>query len=256
MSVRGDPAASNRRRVLAPEGGRALANRPGRLTRPRRAACIGVMRIIGGQFKRRILSSPRDASTTRPIPDRVKEAAFNILRGHVEGQVVIDAFAGTGSIGLEALSRGASRAAFIEKDRAIQKLLRSNIEKLGVAEQSLLIHADALAPAAIASCPRPVHLIFFDPPYRLVESPATRRRVLDALGRFITLLDDDGFAILRTPWPLRDKPEKVESEAAKKGPALAPEQLRIAGAEGPETHDYNNMALHLYMRTPPDERTG
>ena len=77
------------------------------------------MRIIAGEFKKRKLQGPPDDTTTRPIPDMVKEALFNILRGHPEDGAVLDCFAGTGSIGLEALSRGAPRCVFVERDKKI-----------------------------------------------------------------------------------------------------------------------------------------
>ncbi|MEC9373345.1 MAG: 16S rRNA (guanine(966)-N(2))-methyltransferase RsmD [Planctomycetota bacterium] len=198
------------------------------------------MRIIGGEFKRRLLNSPPDASTTRPITDRVKESLFNLLRGHTEDRTVIDCFAGTGSIGLEAISRGAERCIFIEKDRDIAALLRSNIAALGVEDRCELVRADALGPAALASCPAGAHLIFFDPPYALIEDPARLPHVLEALGRFVQLLDDDGYAALRTPWPLFAPREE--------GLPKRELSLEVPGALGPETHDYNNMAIHLYMR--------
>lgn len=161
------------------------------------------MRIIAGEHRSRTLHTPKDDSKTRPIPDRVKVSLFSLLRGHTDGSTVFDGFAGTGAIGLECLSRGASRVVFVEKDREIASLLRSNIELLKAGNRSELVIGDALGPGALARCPRPVRLVFLDPPYPLVREPLGFRRVMDQLGRLIDLLTDDGFAVLRTPWPLR-----------------------------------------------------
>ena len=161
------------------------------------------MRIISGRFRSRKLLSPKDSSTTRPIPDRVKESLFSMLRGNCEGAKVLDCFAGTGAIGLEALSLGAEHVTFVEKDRKAADLLEKNIETLGAAEETDVIRADALGPAVLARCPKPVDLVFFDPPYPLVLDPERWVHVQRQFGRLIDLLSDDGFAILRTPWPLR-----------------------------------------------------
>src|ERR1051326_7140833 len=104
----------------------------------------GPMRIIAGEFRSRRLHTPPDDSITRPIPDRVKESLFGLMRGHCEGANVFDGFAGTGAIGLEAISRGAARCVFVEKDRDAAAMLRQNIDSLGAAERSELIIGDAL----------------------------------------------------------------------------------------------------------------
>ena len=161
------------------------------------------MRIISGRFRSRKLLTPKDASTTRPIPDRVKESLFAMLRGNCQGARVLDCFAGTGAIGLEALSLGAARVVFVEKDAKAADLLERNIEMLGAAEETEVVRADALGPAALARCPKPVDLVFFDPPYPMLLDPERCAHVLRALGRFVDLLSDDGYAILRTPRPLR-----------------------------------------------------
>lgn len=161
------------------------------------------MRIIAGEFRRRLLKTPPDDSVTRPIPDRVKESLFSLLRGHFEGATVFDGFAGTGAIGLEAVSRGASQVVLVERDRGIADILRHNINMLGVGERAELVVGDALGPAAIARCPRPLTLAFLDPPYPLMRDALSFRRVMGQLGALIDLLSDDGFAVLRTPWPLR-----------------------------------------------------
>ena len=194
------------------------------------------MRIIGGELKRRLIQGPPDAKTTRPIPDRVKEALFNMLRGHCEGAVVFDAFCGPGSIGIETLSRGAQRCVFVERDKKIAGILRQNIEALGVADRADIAISDALGAGALARCPHGAHLVFFDPPYALMTDPARRARVLEQFGRCIERMDPEGYAVLRTPWPLRERD----------GGDRASVSLAVAGARGPETHEYGSMALLLY----------
>ncbi|MDX2146547.1 MAG: RsmD family RNA methyltransferase [Planctomycetota bacterium] len=160
------------------------------------------MRIIAGDFKGRKLTSPPETAPTRPIPDRVKESLFMILRGHTPGGTVFDAFAGTGSFGLEALSRGASKCVFVEQSRMMGGVLKRNIEALGVADRSELFLGDALGAGALARCPRPLTIALIDPPYDLVREPVGLKRVLTQLEKLVALLSDDGYALLRTPLPL------------------------------------------------------
>src|SRR5689334_13405158 len=159
------------------------------------------MRIIGGEFRSRKLLTPRDDSITRPIPDRVKESLFGLLRGHCEGATVFDAFAGTGALGLEAISRGAERCVFVERDKAAAEMLQQNIEALGVADRCELVTGDALGPGALARAPRPLTLAFMDPPYALVREAIGWQRVRAQMEQLVRILSDDGFAVLRTPWP-------------------------------------------------------
>lgn len=205
------------------------------------------MRIIGGDFKRKKLFSPTERMPTRPIPDLVKESLFNLLRGHVEGQACYDGFAGSGAIGLEAISRGAIRCVFIERDKDVIEVLRKNIEHCGAEDRAEVVRADALGASALARCPRPVHLIFFDPPYKLVEDPETYPRVMAQLSRLIQNLDDEGYAMLRTPWPLRHV-IGTQDEPGKPRSIFSVPDLRVDGAIGPETHAYGTTAIHLYMR--------
>lgn len=163
------------------------------------------MRIISGEFRHRKLISPPDATTTRPIPDRVKEALFNLLRGWTEDAVVLDVFAGSGAIGLEAVSRGAARCVFFEKDRRIANLLQRNIDALGCADRCEVVRADALSPALLTRSPRDVDLMFFDPPYALLQDPAGWARLKLQFSRAMELMKEKSFAVLRTPWPFRHR---------------------------------------------------
>ncbi|MCB9845915.1 MAG: RsmD family RNA methyltransferase [Phycisphaeraceae bacterium] len=237
------------------------------------------MRIIGGEFKRRLLESPPDADTTRPMPDLVREALFNLLRGHTEDVAVVDLFAGTGSIGLEAISRGARRCVFVESNRRVGRIIERNILSLGVAERCHVLFADALGPQAIAACPRPLHLAFVDPPYAIVRDPDGWHKVKRQMSRLAALLDDDGFAVLRTPWPLlhaiaTEAPERPKHRPRRPAPFIdeqgdlmedisdepeierepaepvryADVDMAVEEAQGPETRTYGGMALHLYMR--------
>ena len=193
------------------------------------------MRIIAGMYRSRLIASPPD-DQTRPMPDRVKESVFQLLRGHCEGAAVCDVFAGTGSVGLEAVSRGASECVLIERRREVAETLRGNIETLGAGDRCRVVVADALGPAALAACPAPAHLIFVDPPYPMMQDPRQRRRVMDQFARFVARLDDTGFAVLRTPWPYTEEGTRETVP------------LDVPGARGPETHVYRHTAVHLYMK--------
>jgi 16S rRNA (guanine(966)-N(2))-methyltransferase RsmD len=199
------------------------------------------MRIIGGELRRRLLASPPPGSTTRPLPDMVKQALFNLLRGHFEGVDVYDAFAGVGGFGLEAISRGARRAVMVERDRRVAAVLEGNARTLGVLDRCEIVTADALGPMALARCPSPVHVALLDPPYDMVRSPEDWPRVRAACEGVAARLTPTGFLVLRTPWPCAH--EGVELD------------LSLAGAVGPETHVYRHTALHLYMRSRPDATT-
>ncbi|MCL2655521.1 MAG: 16S rRNA (guanine(966)-N(2))-methyltransferase RsmD [Coriobacteriia bacterium] len=127
------------------------------------------MRIIAGDFKGRNLQGPADSAGTRPTADRVREALFSHLtaqRGSLEGLRVLDAFAGTGALGLEALSRGAAHCLFIESDRTAAAILRANIEHCGAAERATLRVGNTFVLSARLSSADPFDLVLLDPPYR------------------------------------------------------------------------------------------
>ena len=99
------------------------------------------MRIISGKSKGRRLVTPR-GQALRPTSDRVKESIFNVLGGEVEGKSVLDLFAGTGSLGIEALSRGAKKVLFVEKGRQAIRLIERNLFQCGLKAQSEIIPKD------------------------------------------------------------------------------------------------------------------
>jgi 16S rRNA (guanine(966)-N(2))-methyltransferase RsmD len=123
------------------------------------------MRIISGASKGRKLVSPKTRSL-RPTSDRVKESIFNILREEIEGRRVLDLFAGTGNLGIEALSRGAKKAIFVEKGSHALSLIRRNLEQFGFVGRSEILPVDATRAIGIlkqrGEC---FDLIFMDPPY-------------------------------------------------------------------------------------------
>ncbi len=118
------------------------------------------MRVIGGEFRSRRLKTPPGA-TIRPTPDRLREALFNILTSRIGGAVFLDAYAGCGSVGIEALSRGARHAIFIEKSRAALRCLDENIRMLGI-EGRCEVKADSAAPLIAGF---EADIVFLDPPY-------------------------------------------------------------------------------------------
>lgn len=128
------------------------------------------MRITGGLHRGRPLHTP-EGRETRPTSDRARESIFNILRhakwhgGVLEEAAVLDAFAGTGALGLEALSQGAAHAVFIELDRTAAALCQSNIDLLKETPRALVLRQDACRPTPRPANIAPRTLVFLDPPY-------------------------------------------------------------------------------------------
>jgi len=120
------------------------------------------LRIVDGLFRGRILKSPK-GEQTRPTTSMLREAVFNICAEWSEGARFLDLFAGSGAMGLEAISRGASFATFIEKDRQSAQCIRENISLLGVEEKAQVLTLDAKR--ALSALMSPYDLIYIDPPY-------------------------------------------------------------------------------------------
>lgn len=190
------------------------------------------MRIIAGTHRSRKLLGPADAETTRPITDRVKTSLFDRLMsmGRLDGARVVDVFSGTGSMGLESLSRGAEKAWFVDRDRTALDRLRKNIDTLGENEFAQVLAVDALGGALVMALMGKVPtLVFFDPPYAMVRDPRKLERCSDQVTRLAEVADEDALLVWRTP---DDSPPPTE----------------LSGWGQHEAHEYGSMTLHVYRR--------
>ena len=146
------------------------------------------VRLIAGEHGGRFLDAP-DTSKTHPMGERIRAALFNML-GDIQGSVVLDAFAGTGALGLEALSRGASSATFIERDRIAQKVIMNNIRLLGVEGKAKVIKASVAGWSGTAA-DQQFDIIFADPPYHDLQ--------LSTVSKLTKYLKPKGLMILSHP---------------------------------------------------------
>ena len=148
------------------------------------------MRIIAGEFRSRRLVTPKGPET-RPTLDATKESLFNILQGRLEEKNVLDLFAGSGSLGLEAISRGAQFAVFCDNSKEAAKALRSNITNFGLENRTDIMMMDwSLALDRLSLAEKQFNLIFLDPPYMAAYEPIVNK--INKLG----LLEETGQIIL------------------------------------------------------------
>jgi 16S rRNA (guanine966-N2)-methyltransferase len=143
------------------------------------------VRIVAGDLRGRRLVAPA-AATTRPTTDKVREAVFNALSSldAVVDARVVDLYAGSGALGIEALSRGAAHCTFVERDRAAVRAIDENIAVLGLGERSRVVVGDGIASAP----PLPADLVFADPPYGFDDWP----RLLRAVQGDLVVAEADG----------------------------------------------------------------
>lgn len=151
------------------------------------------MRVIAGTCKgRRLTAVP--GQNTRPTTDKVKESMFNIIGPYFDGGNVLDLFAGTGALGIEALSRGAASAVFIDKNDRAFSIVRRNVEDCRFTEQSLFLRLDAKkALSVLAEKDMRFDYVFLDPPYRLHIVPELITHMLD-----LQLLSPDAVIVAET----------------------------------------------------------
>ena len=176
---------------------------------------------------------PPKGNDTRPITDRVKDSLFSILytKGMLEDVVVADLFCGTGSMGLEALSRGAKFCTFIDGGRAVTKILDRNIEKAKLLAESKTVCANILK---VGAAPTPEYggydLVFCDPPYKMSENCSPGTKIGDLMELIDTQLNKGGMVTLRTH--LRSLIED-----------------RYANLEKTDQREWGNMKIAFFQKT-------
>jgi 16S rRNA (guanine(966)-N(2))-methyltransferase RsmD len=157
------------------------------------------MRIIAGEFRSRRLKSIPGA-VTRPTPDRLRESLFNILQTRIQGATFLDAYAGTGAVGIEALSRGASHAWFLEKNRAALDVIRENLATLGLERRATVV----TGPAALTIGRHRADIVFLDPPYdHEREYDAILKQFADAPPRLVVAQHSTRLTLPESEGPLR-----------------------------------------------------
>jgi 16S rRNA (guanine966-N2)-methyltransferase len=147
------------------------------------------LRIISGKFGGRYIDA-NVSSKTHPMGERVRGALFNIL-GNLEGKIVVDAFAGTGAIGIEAISRGADKVMFIERDRIAQKIIKANLQQLNCAGQAEIINTSVMNWCETREAAEIFDLVIADPPYHSLQ--------LNSVSRLADYMKSDGLMILSYP---------------------------------------------------------
>jgi 16S rRNA (guanine966-N2)-methyltransferase len=147
------------------------------------------MRVIAGSARRLLLKTP-EGMDTRPTTDRIKETLFNMLMPYIPGSVFVDLFSGSGGIGIEALSRGATKAYFVESNQKAVACITDNIEHTHLSEKAVVLKQDVFA-ALRGSIRERVDIIFLDPPY----NQEYERRVLEIL-RDASYVDEDTLIVV------------------------------------------------------------
>ncbi len=212
------------------------------------------MRIIAGTHRGRRFLPPIDEKTTRPITDRVKQSLFDRLWSMgalpepaspdprdvdqadtpepAESQEpfhVLDIFCGTGSLGLEALSREAGYCVFVDQDREAVRRLEQNLTDLGLADRARIVKAGALNPIWLAQVtPESVGLIFLDPPYALSEDEQGKQDLAGLMTNLLKVAAPDCMLTCRTATGVTPNP--------------------VDGWDGPISHAYGSMTLHFFTR--------
>jgi 16S rRNA (guanine(966)-N(2))-methyltransferase RsmD len=185
------------------------------------------VRVIAGRFGGRTLVAPAGAAT-RPTADRVREALFSVL-ADVEGDAVLDLYAGTGALGIEALSRGASHATFVENGRGALKALRQNIHALALGDVTTVLPIAVERALRAPPWQQGFDLVFLDPPYAVVRGGRFTVSLTKAVDRGLTSSLRPGGRVI------------LEHTSAETAPP-------VSGVTLEETRVYGDTALSFYLR--------
>lgn len=149
------------------------------------------MRVITGTARGRKLGQ-LEGMETRPTTDQVKESIFNIIQFDIEGRRVLDLFAGTGQLGIEALSRGAEKCVFVDQRRDAINLVRANLKACQLTDRARVVQGDSIG--FLSTCAESFHLVFLDPPYatNLLENALKKIAEIDMLA-------ENGIIICESP---------------------------------------------------------
>jgi len=189
---------------------------------------VSDLRIIGGRARgRKIRSVPGD--TTRPITDKVREALFNILGADIQGAALLDLFAGTGSVGIEALSRGATHVCFVDNNRKAIEIIRENLQTTGLIEGAVVRHADAFTILA-GEMNQQYDYVYIAPP----QYKEMWRKVLLLLDQHDQWLSKDAWVIVQIH-PIEYLPGGID--------------LPIRKLEEFDQRHYGSTLLVFYQRT-------
>ena len=151
------------------------------------------LRVIAGRYKRRLLDS-LPGEETRPMLGRMRETLFNVLQGHIEGKVFADLYAGTGAVGIEALSRGAQRVIFVESNPAAVQVIRANLRKVGALDEARMVQSQV---GAALKAGIEADVVFLGPPYLVLEEYAnTLSKLGDAPPELVIVQHDRAHPLL------------------------------------------------------------
>ena len=179
------------------------------------------MRVIAGKARGVTLKTP-DGFVTRPTSDRVKEALFSIIQFDLPGAHVLDLFGGTGQLGIEALSRGAKRAVFVDAGEPACKLIRENLKRTKMEQEAQIVRADYLT--YLQRCKEQFDIIFLDPPYAEVFLENAIKKITE-----IDILQSGGIIVAERP------ADKVLN-------------LEFSGFSRSKDYKYGNTLLTLYRK--------
>jgi 16S rRNA (guanine966-N2)-methyltransferase len=188
------------------------------------------MRIIAGTHRSRVILPPPNSDTTRPITDRVKQALFDrLITLEAFGGNALDIFAGTGSLGLEVLSRETDHCVFVERDRRTRSVLERNVTEMGFDDRATVLGVDACSTAWLSLLPkRPIRLVFLDPPYAMLTEPRDVDRLRELFKAILPVMEEAGTLVLRTQ-------EFTEIPTHE-------------GWDGPVTYKYGSMNVSFYTK--------